>query len=588
MDICTILFSFRKRLQPLMPISKKCSHTLVKKGDPTAKPRLSSGSTLLTLLLVLLAHIAQAQTYSLTGGTSANSWPFAASVGGSNKVQWLYYPSNFPTAPAGMITKIYFRTNSTGTYNITDLTLKIGYTTNTTFTSGTYLTGLTTVFSATGTTSVTIPTGGWMGVTLTTPFFYDASQNIVVEASHNGPSTGLTVMQNNSTPNGRIYGNVTATTGTATTGLSDFGFDLLPGPPCATPGAVSVSGITSTAATLSWGAASPSVGYNYIISTSVNPPSTGFSTTTNTSVSASGLIPGTTYYLHVRNNCTNINWSQWVTFQFKTNPPCTARSLSITDITADAAKITWRKESHARQYEYFVKVNKTTPTGTGTITTDSTFTIDQLAEGTKYYVFVKMYCPGGEASEWAIDSFTTRTICRAPSLMINNLSTNQAVVYWQAMPTAVAYEYEISQSPTPLGKGTEIDKTSFYAFPLKDGEAYYFHVRSMCEDQGFISSSEWTTTAFQTFPTSVGQTGPKALTISVSPNPTRDIVTLAVSGRLNNQAKIAITNLGGQILYSCNAAGEQTDIDVKHLPAGIYILRYTDDSYSQTIKLQKQ
>lgn len=362
------------------------------------------------------------------------------------------------------------------------------------------------------------------------------------------------------------------------------------GPPCTAPSNLSATNITSTSATVGWSAVPPpSVNYEYVVNTTATPSYTMTGTvTTGTSANITGLTPATTYYLHVKHVCGTNSISAWVTYPFTTNPPCSRRTIMTKDITADEATVLWNKVSYATQYEYAIKVNSTIPTSGTTTTTDTTFSIDQLAEGTKYYVFVRVHCPGNEQSEWALDSFTTRTVCRAPNLQVDHIEANRAVVYWSAMPTAFEYEYEVSQSPTPMGKGTAIEKTNFYVFPLKDGQMYYFHVRSNCNDQGFRSQSEWTTTSFSTFPTSIGSTKGNTFTLSVHPNPLKNNVTVTIGGTVAANAHVMITNVSGQVVYATDVAGNTINIDMSNVPAGIYTMKYTDEHRNETIKLTKQ
>lgn len=361
------------------------------------------------------------------------------------------------------------------------------------------------------------------------------------------------------------------------------------GPPCTPPSNLAASNKTSTSATLSWTSVTGSLEYDYALTTTSAIPTTGITATTATTFNASGLTPSTTYYLHVRNKCAPPQQatSGWVTYQFTTNPPCTSRNIQIGNVTADAATVKWNTKPYALQYEYVFKVNRTTPTS-GTATTDSAFSIDQLAEGTKYYVFVRMLCAGGELSDWTLDSFTTRTMCRPPSLKVDDIESNRAVVYWDPRPTAVAYEYEVSQSPTPLGKGTAIEKTNFYAFPLKDGQTYYFHVRSVCNDQGFESESEWTTTAFTTFPTSVSNIKSNSISVAVHPNPFKDAVTVTIGGQLLAGARIYITDLTGKTVYTSAIDQQATTVDMHQLPSGVYMLKYADENNNKAIKLIKE
>ncbi len=169
------------------------------------------------------------QHFKQSTGT-ANTIPFGSTT--SNKAQWVYYPSNFPTAiNRGKITKIYFRTSATTTspFVYTNLNVKMGYTTITSFTTGPYETGLQTCLSAATYTIQPTGAGNWVEIVLTNPFIYDPTKNFIVEVSQSSYSTGFSLYQGADPGNRRLYGLASNATGTAGAGgLADFGFTLSP------------------------------------------------------------------------------------------------------------------------------------------------------------------------------------------------------------------------------------------------------------------------------------------------------------------------------------------------------------------------
>src|SRR5690606_27966457 len=108
------------------------------------------------------------------------------------------------------------------------LTIRMGTTPITSFTGGPWITGMTTVFSAanypqTGTANT------WVAYDLQTPFFWDLTQNLVVEISVGGTNAGgFTIKQGGNTGNKRMYG----LTGAASSQGTDYtqasiGFDMI-------------------------------------------------------------------------------------------------------------------------------------------------------------------------------------------------------------------------------------------------------------------------------------------------------------------------------------------------------------------------
>ncbi len=127
----------------------------------------------------------QPQYFNYNTNGSNNSFPFNITAG--KEIQLLYLPGDFnqPTiAPAGNITSLSFRIGDTyalGPWAYTDFTIKIGQSNDTTFGLGSLYTGtLITVYYRASVT-LTGTAGGWMTITLDTPFNYDPTQSLIVD-----------------------------------------------------------------------------------------------------------------------------------------------------------------------------------------------------------------------------------------------------------------------------------------------------------------------------------------------------------------------------------------------------------------------
>ena len=190
--------------------------------------------SLFTLMFCFATKAQPPQYYNGTAGTSSNSFPLNSTT--SNKVQWIYDPGMFKSngatgtpAPAGLITKVYFRlgtANATNTYSNYRISLGQNVGTITAWPNTTFTTGLTQCFFQPSFQMTGAAASQWYGITLQTPFLYDPTQSLVFELQVSA-GTGNTVLQVTTNGTRRKWGLYTATTGSSGTGLVDFGFDVL-------------------------------------------------------------------------------------------------------------------------------------------------------------------------------------------------------------------------------------------------------------------------------------------------------------------------------------------------------------------------
>ncbi|AWH85634.1 hypothetical protein HYN59_11180 [Flavobacterium album] len=229
---------------------------------------------------------------------------------------------------AGNITKIryYISTAEVPLNTWNNWTIYIGHTSKTAFANTTDwepAANLTQVFSGT----VTQASNSWMEITLTTPFAYNGTSNLVIGVDENAPlyTSGI---------NDTYFGSYTSA---ANTGIYYYNDTTNPNPAspptangrtstlpriqfvgavasCLPPTSVVISGTsaTSATATLTAPSSAPSGGYDYYISTTNTAPTTA--TTGNvsgTTISLGSLTANTTYYLWVRGNCGSGSTSLW-------------------------------------------------------------------------------------------------------------------------------------------------------------------------------------------------------------------------------------------------------------------------------------
>lgn len=119
--------------------------------------------------------------------------------------------------------------------------------------------------------------------------------------------------------------------GQAYSGGSDIGLDDVQvlNVACTYPTGINFTAVQQTSATANWGTIDGVLGYEYAVTTSPHPPTTGITSTTAASVAVSGLTAATSYYLHVRARCNATEYSSWASQMFTTSVDCsTAPSIT--------------------------------------------------------------------------------------------------------------------------------------------------------------------------------------------------------------------------------------------------------------------
>jgi hypothetical protein len=168
--------------------------------------------------------------------------------------QWLFQAADFsPTAPTGVFMHtIYIKAGNTyatgGTF--TNLQIKIGTTTQTCLTSGTWNSGLNTVYFSTSASISSWTTNGWVQIVLNTPYLYTGA-NFILEITQSNYTNPMYIQQGTiSGCNRRMYGTAANTSSNGADGsLVSFGFDTSPANCAGTPQAPIVSTPAIPAAT---------------------------------------------------------------------------------------------------------------------------------------------------------------------------------------------------------------------------------------------------------------------------------------------------------------------------------------------------
>ena len=171
--------------------------------------------------------LAQPQyTYDPGSGYIGNNIPFKSTS--SNRRQNMYFPSDFNSPSAGLITKIYFKGSTSVSSTYTNVIVYMGTSTASGLTAGPFVTaGMVQTLNAPSFTA-TSGTGNWVEFTLDTPFLWDATSNLIIDVQHAGYSVGFTAQFINASGRLSLYGASNATSPSDQTRLPIFGYDMTP------------------------------------------------------------------------------------------------------------------------------------------------------------------------------------------------------------------------------------------------------------------------------------------------------------------------------------------------------------------------
>lgn len=316
--------------------------------------------TLIMMLFWAASFSALAQVQIGTETNTDQKVPFNAPFGYSYS-QSIYLASEINAS--GTITSLQWYYAGSGTMpNSQQLVIYLGETTKTAFSSTTDwepIANLTQVYSG-GITTNELP--GWKTITLTTPFAYNGTSNLVIAVDENQESWDNydDRFYNSSVTDTRSiyyyldYDNIDpASPGEAYDVVSYVPNIIFGGitQACPTLFYVTMSNVTTTTATVSWQA--PTVasaeGSGYYLSTSSTPPTASTPATDNilsgSSINIDDLTPETVYYIWVRSNCGDDLYGGWSSVKsFKTDClPTTSFSENFDTADTPTLPSCWNK-----------------------------------------------------------------------------------------------------------------------------------------------------------------------------------------------------------------------------------------------------
>ncbi len=318
--------------------------------------------------------------------------------------------------------------------------------------------------------------------------------------------------------------------------------------------------------TLTWGASSDAVSYEYCYGTSTG-SCTNWTSTNLTTAGLTGLSASTTYYWHVRAinsfGVTYSDGSSTAFWSFRTGDPPGAfvKTSPADDATSQLlnVKLDWDASAGAVSYEYCIDTLNDNACSTWNSTGTATEIMQTgLDTATTYYWHVRAinaygitYSNGSASAYW---SFTT--ISAAPAAFSKTYPANNAKevpldisATWQTSTGVEYYEYCLdttNDSPCSTNWTSNGTSTQKLFGGLEPSTTYYWHVRAVNSlGTTYSNGSEtafWSFTTIHPWYLAEGYTGPGYSTFILIQNPNPEKASIYVEYMPESGGVIARTH----------------------------------------------
>jgi len=319
--------------------------------------------------------------------------------------------------------------------------------------------------------------------------------------------------------------------------FEDYTVNVTLPPTCSTPTAPAGIATAANTANLTWTAPAlgTPIGYEYAVITAQNPPASGTPVTDTFVNGYTGLEDNIYYYLYVRTNCGDGDYSEWIVssrFRYLAGdtcataidlatqvspyssttvganndymPPCATNSTAP-DIfykieVGNGYTLTINQTQNVYDsYQSIFYGNCEVSSRTSLVCTDNNTggTTWENLTGSSQTVYFVQDGWGSNAGvftlEWTLTPPVGCNVPRNPDAELTSLTS--ANISWTAPNTGspTGYEYAITTSATPPASGTPVTALTVTGITVTSNTDSYLHVRTACGNDDF---SEWVTYAF--------------------------------------------------------------------------------------------
>lgn len=381
---------------------------------------------------------------------------------------------------------------------------------------------------------------------------------------------------------------------------ADLGGSLTPVAPCAVtacgvPAGLAASGISSSAAILSWSSLAAAVSYQ-LHYRAVGDTAWTVISTTATSVSLSLLLPATAYEFEVQAICASGTGffspaSSFTTLALPCTPPV---ALSLVAVDTDLVHLSWVPSTAALGYIVNYRAAGAT-TWLADTTTAASVVLTLLAPATDYEVRVAVLCGAVSSPFSSIDTFTTlspsSSICVAPATVTpaaTIITTTSAIARWASVPGAMGYRVRYHKAGTPTWSYMSVTSNWASLSPLLPATLYEFQVQTMCDattSSEFNGSSLFTTASASASVTNAAAAA--TLMAYVAPNPAQATAVLHYHTPTVANVQVALIDIAGRQVatWAELASPGENKMRIDAPTPGVYVLQIVAGGQTERLKL---
>lgn len=272
---------------------------------------------------------------------------------------------------------------------------------------------------------------------------------------------------------------------------------------------------------------------------------------------------------------------------FTFNPCQSSSGLGAINISYNNATLVWNGGSgNSYNIEWGpLGFNLGSGNNVNNITADS-LQLTGLSHSTSYQFYIEDSCTTGNSSWVGPYTFTTLEICPSISnIQVNNITANSAVLTW----TGGTPNWEIEWGITGFNQGSGILSnvtTNPHSLNfLSPSTTYDVYFRDDCDSLSSNWSGPFT---FTTQPIGFGLENELQLDFQIYPNPTDEWIHIN-SGQLNDDVIISITDIKGKLISETKIHfSENFSVNIKLLPAGIYVLKIHHEDFQYISRIIKK